>query len=265
MPKVARSFPVALACLVAVGSLACEVGLGRGAAGGEAAAHEAHDDRLGRVDLSSVADGVLVHTSFHELPDVGVFPSNGLLLCGNGEGVLVDTAWGDAPTEHLLEEAARRKCPVKHAIFTHFHDDRTGGLTTLFARGVRVHATEATTRLLARPGFAPEPLVSPASLTLAGIEIEVFFPGPAHAPDNVVVYLPASRVLFGGCMVKAASAKSLGNVKDASLAEWPSSIARVSERYADKTSVVVPGHGATGGVSLLGHTAALLGSAAKTR
>jgi len=255
----------ALAVLVALVALApvlgCEVGLGRGAAAGESAAREAHDDRLSEVELSRVAPGVFVHTSFHELADVGVFPSNGLLLCGAGEGVLVDTAWGEGPTARLLDEAQKQRCPVRHAIFTHFHDDRTGGLPTLFARGVRVHATDDTTRRLAHPGFAPERVTPPETLTLAGFTLEIFYPGPAHAPDNVVVHLAAQRLLFGGCMVKAASAKSLGNVGDASVAEWPLAIAQVDARYAAVTSVVVPGHGAPGGIELLAHTARLLAAA----
>jgi hypothetical protein len=30
----------------------------------------------------------------------------------------------------------------------------------------------------------------------------VFFPGAAHSADNVVVYFPKKRLLFGGCMIK---------------------------------------------------------------
>ncbi len=59
-------------------------------------------------------------------------------------------------------------------------------------------------------------------------------------------------------MVKSSDAKTLGTVKDASLDPWPSALARVSERYASETSIVVPGHVAHGGVELLGHTADLL-------
>lgn len=249
--------PFVLSFVLALGG--CEVGLGAGAAAGSHAADDARDDLLSKAELAEIAPGVLVHTSYHALAD-GIFPSNGLLLCHPGEGALVDTAWGDTPTAHLLAEAERRGCPVKNAVFTHAHDDRTGGLSTLFARGVRVHATAATRDLLARPGFAPEPLAPPATLRLAATELEVFFPGPAHAPDNVVVYLPATKVLFAGCMVKARVARSLGNVHDASIGSWPAALRRVEERYPEAT-IVVPGHGDRGGRELLHHTATLLGAA----
>ena len=59
----------------------------------------------------------------------------------------------------------------------------------------------------------------------------MFYPGPAHSRDNVVVWLPESRVLFGTCAVRAAAANALGNVVDADVKEWPASIRRVLERY----------------------------------
>lgn len=241
----------------ALGSSGCEVGLGPGPAAGAASTSEAEHDLLTRVELAEVAPSIFVHTSYKNLPDLGVFPSNGLLLCGKGEGGLVDTAWTDEATAHLLDEAQKRGCPVKHALFTHSHDDRTGGLSTLFARGITVHASAETTKLLARPGFAPELLVPPAKVVLGGIEIEAYFPGSAHTTDNLVVHVPQARLLFGGCMVKSADAKTLGNVKDAHIRDWPASIAAVETRYGSVTNVVVPGHGKPGDLRLLRHTSEL--------
>ncbi len=246
---------------LAASTIGCEVGLGPGPAAGTTSTKEAEHDLLTRVELSEIAPSVFVHTSYKDLPDLGVFPSNGLLLCGKGEGGLVDTAWSDEATAHLLDEAQKRGCPVKHALFTHSHDDRTGGLTTLFARGVTVHASAETTKLLARPGFAPEPLVPPAKVVLGGMEVEAFFPGAAHTSDNLVVHVPSAKLLFGGCMVKSADAKTLGNVKDAHVRDWPHSMAAVETRYGSVTSVVVPGHGKPGDLGLLRHTSALLARA----
>lgn len=260
MGRFGAVFGLALSMLSTVP--ACEVGLGRAADVPGSPTKEGPDDLLSRLDLVAIAPSVLVHTSYRDLPNVGIFPSNGLLLCTAGEGGLVDTAWSDDATKRLLDEAVARGCPIKHALFTHSHDDRTGGLAVLFARGVRVWATAETTRLLAHPGFAPDPLEPPTRVRLGGLDVDVLFPGPAHAPDNLVVHVPAHRVLFGGCMIKSGDAKSLGNVKDASLAEWPAAVSRVSERFAKETTLVVPGHGAHGGVALLGHTTDLLRKAA---
>ena len=58
-------------------------------------------------------------------------------------------------------------------------------------------------------------------------------------------------------MVKELAATELGNVADASVADWPASLARVEATFA-RPALVVPGHGAVGDARLLAHTRALL-------
>lgn len=83
--------------------------------------------------------------------------------------------------------------------------------------------------------------------------LEIFYPGAAHAPDNVVVWIPAARVLFGGCAVRPGDSSSPGNTDDADIENWPTAIEKVLARYS-MAEVVVPGHGAPGGPELLMHT-----------
>ena len=47
---------------------------------------------------------------------------------------------------------------------------------------------------------------------------------------------------------------SAGNVADADLAEWPTSVERIQKHYPE-AEVVIPGHGLPGGLDLLQHTA----------
>ena len=129
------------AALVVLGS-ACELGVGHEPTSPTA---PPEDVLATRVDLQTITPRVLVHTSYRVLPNVGRVPSNGLLVCTRGEGALVDSAWGEGPTARLLELAKARGCPVKKAVFTHSHDDRAGGLGTLFAAGVTMYATAKTT------------------------------------------------------------------------------------------------------------------------
>jgi glyoxylase-like metal-dependent hydrolase (beta-lactamase superfamily II) len=89
--------------------------------------------------------------------------------------------------------------------------------------------------------------------------VEVIFPGPAHSPDNVVVYLPQRQVMFGGCMIRAADAPDLGFLGSANVDKWEDS-ARALLQYPVK--IVIPGHGAAGGPELIQHTVDL--ASAKT-
>ncbi|MDD1371031.1 hypothetical protein PTB13_25945, partial [Bacillus sp. MHSD17] len=75
--------------------------------------------------------------------------------------------------------------------------------------------------------------------------------------DNIVVWLPQYNILAGGCLVKSASSKDLGNVADAYVNEWSISIENVLKRYGNINSVV-PGHGGVGDRDLLLHTLDLL-------
>lgn len=212
--------------------------------------------------------GVWLHTSWKKLDDGTPFPSNGLLVKDGRELLLVDTAWGEAPTSELLEWIDRTlKMPVRRAVVTHFHDDRTGGLALLAARGVRVYAHPLTLELVSaaqRARLTPLPALSLAGAVATVGPLEVFYPGPAHARDNLMVWLPAARLLFGGCATRAADATSLGNVADADVPSWPAAIQRALSRYP-QAEVVVPGHGQPDGTSLLRHTLDLLAAAAPAR
>jgi metallo-beta-lactamase class B VIM len=213
------------------------------------------------VELRQIRPGVWIHTSHYVFPDASVIPANGLVVKEGGGLVLIDTAWGETLTADLLEEIEQEiKLPVLRAIVTHSHADRIAGADLLRQRGIPVYAHPLTIRRAAKVAIAmptdslPD-LHRPGDAEGLG-SVEIFYPGPAHAPDNVVVWVPSARVLFGGCAVKALDS-DLGNLADADTRAWPDAIHRVMERYR-LAEVVVPGHGAEGGKVLLTHTLELL-------
>ena len=83
--------------------------------------------------------------------------------------------------------------------------------------------------------------------------VELFYPGAAHSTDNLVVYVPSANVLYGGCAVHELSSTSAGNVADADLAEWPTSVERI--QTLPEAEVVIPGHGLPGGLGTCSSTA----------
>ncbi len=215
------------------------------------------------IEIEALADGVWLHRSYHTLADGTRIPSNGLIVRDGDELTLVDTAWGEPATVALLEEAgARIGLPVTRAVVTHAHEDRVAGVRLLQDRGIAVYAHPLTQQRAAKLGL-PVPDRTLAALAAPGAtqplgRLEIVFPGPGHAPDNLMVWLAEERILFGGCAVRAADAKTAGNIADADLAAWPETLRRVAERYA-AAQLVVPGHGDPGGMRLLSHSAALVG------
>jgi metallo-beta-lactamase class B len=211
-----------------------------------------------------LAPGVWVHTTLAG-EDFGRYPANGLVV-EDGEGsLLVDAGWNPQQAERLVEWAQKElRHPVRAAVVTHFHSDRLGGMQALLSRGLPVYGLEETSRLAAaKAEHAPVPSRTFAEQERVG-PIELFFPGAGHSRDNIVVWHPASGVLFGGCFVKDGSAKDLGNVADADLAAWPASLERTRGQFPQMRTVV-PGHGLPGGPELLMHTQELLTQQAAPR
>lgn len=218
--------------------------------------------------LHPLRSGVWVHASHRETEGFGSVLSNGLVVASDGEALLVNTAWGenpDASTEAVLHEVRLvAGAAVRGAVFTHYHDDSVAGIGALQRESIPTYATELTSRLMESEGWeAPDSLLADDEadvwvLHVGSREIEVFFPGPGHTTDNVVVYVPDARVLFGGCLIRPGESGSLGNTSDADVEAWAESVARVRARYGGRVEVVVPTHGAPGGPELLGHTIRLV-------
>lgn len=212
------------------------------------------------LQIQQLQPGIWMHTSFRRIAGVKL-PSNGLIVQENDYLVLIDTAWGNDLTKELFAWIDKiLKKPVSRAFITHFHDDRMGGTPVLEARNIPFRSMALTTILGKSSGL---PLPSPLMMlgdnlrTLRSGSVEIYYPGPGHTADNLMVWLPASKILFGGCAVRPADSHSLGNTLDADLKQWPESIRRVIERYPD-AKMVIPSHGAPGGVELLNHTLKLL-------
>lgn len=213
----------------------------------------------GSVTLSRIADTVWVHTTYKALAGIKT-PSNGLLVATKDGLVLVDTPWTVEQTTALMALAEDSfGMPIKQAIITHAHEDRAGGVAALVQAKVTVLSTEATARLAGKQGYSlpDSSLQGTDRLCFGDTVVETFFPGRGHTADNIVVWLPEQRILFAGCLVKAAATESIASADDACMAEWPQSLTALKERYQDAV-VVVPGHGEWGGTELIDHTLELL-------
>lgn len=212
--------------------------------------------------MEQLTETVWIHTTLYQVGNREV-PSNGLVILAGTGAVLVDTPWTEGQTEVLLDTVRDRLGqPVRAAVFTHAHRDRMGGIHTLKAHSIESWCLDKTATEAMRNGFeTPENrLVSGARLPIDGVEAEIFYPGPAHSPDNAVIWFPEEQILFGGCMVKAMESQDITLVSDSDALGWLPALQAVLERYPSP-QWVVPGHGACGGPELLQHTVELLSQA----
>jgi metallo-beta-lactamase class B len=211
-----------------------------------------------KVELTKINDQIWVHTSYSDYKG-NLIPSYGLLAVTNTGIVLVDTPWSNDQTKELLKMVKDQfDKPVKLAIFSHWHQDRIGGIDTLIAAHIKTASTAATAELAVKAVFQkPQTVINPEAevFKVGDLSFETYFPGPGHTMDNIVVYFPQIGVLYGGCLVKPMDSLNLGNTADGDVTQYSNTIRKVMKRYP-KARIVIANHGSSpwGDFGLLQHT-----------
>jgi glyoxylase-like metal-dependent hydrolase (beta-lactamase superfamily II) len=183
-------------------------------------------------------------------------------------GVVVIDALGSPPlARRLLAEIGKVTTqPVRHVVVTHYHADHIYGLQAFQQAGATIHAHAAardylasdTARLrLAASREALFPWVDERTrlveadhwlgvpdraadtwLELGGVRFLIRPVGPAHTPEDLVVYLPDRGVLFGGDLLFRGRIPFVGQADSRA---WITALDRL---LALQPRVLVPGHGA---------------------
>jgi len=189
--------------------------------------------------------------------DAGYYPANGAIVVQESEALIIDAGWLPNQAAIVLDTwKSTERPPITRALATHFHGDRTLGISLLKERGIPVFGNPLTIGLAVDNGLpSPEPLHDVEKHPVQMGSVEVFYPGAGHTIDNIVVSIPGDGVLFGGCLVKSVTSNGLGNVADSDIPAWPATIRTLVSRYGTPRHVI-PGHGTIGG-DPLGHTLAL--------
>lgn len=216
---------------------------------------------LGRdVEVVALARGIWRHVTWKTFELKWKVPANGLIVVDGEHAVMIDTPWSPEQTDVLLDWVQNNlKAQVETVIVGHHHVDCLGGLSAIHRRGgTSISLDQARMLALAEGIEAPrETFTGACKLMVGERELELFYPGPGHTVDNIVTWIADEKVLFGGCFVKSADARSLGYTAESDLAAWPASLAGLRSRYPE-ARVIVPGHGDPGGWELVENTLKLL-------
>ena len=217
-----------------------------------------------KLRVQPLTSSVWVHTSFKLLNDKP-FPSNGLIIEGDSSVLIIDTAWDSLQTTQLIHwvDSALHK-PISGVIASHWHDDRLGGTSGLQNASIPLYTSTLTKNFAWQAGDSVKAntFTSDTTFYLEAKAIEVSWPGAGHTKDNLVIWLPHEKVLYGGCLVKSQQATNMGNTKDADLKQWPATISHLLHKYK-QARWLIPGHqqwnrAGTPATDLLQHTLKLL-------
>jgi len=206
------------------------------------------------IKIKKLSDNVYQHISSKRVEPWGLVEASGLVVINGTEAHMIDTPWTTQGTKELIGWIEAKGLTLKNTVVTHFHEDASGDLPLLNDLKIKTYATSLTNKLLkSNQKETSSDEISSNIFELVDGVVSVFYPGAGHTEDNIVVWLPKEKILFGGCFVRSLHAKSLGNTEDAVINEWSNSIQRVINRYPE-IKLVVPGHGKVGDISLLTHT-----------
>ena len=206
------------------------------------------------ITIKQLKPNLYQHVSYQHVEGYGNVPANGLIYIENNSAYIIDSPWSNKDSQELLNWVEQKGMKVKAVIATHFHHDASGGLALFNDNNIPTYASQMTNNLLKQKdrASAKHEIVG-NHFSFEHFQAEVFYPGRGHSPDNIVVWLPKTNTLFGGCFVKSTKSKTLGNLGDASVEQWPESIDSVLNKYPNIKNVV-PGHGSIGTTEMLQHT-----------
>jgi len=205
--------------------------------------------------ISHLTGDFYVFTTFN-LYNGHRIPANGTYLVTNKGVVMFDSPWDTTQFQPLLDSIRlKHNKNVIMCFATHFHDDRTGGLEYYKAQGIKTYTTQQTDKLSKERGKKrAEFLIDKDTVfTIGQYSFQTYFPGPGHAPDNIVIWFEKEKFLYGGCLIKSTEDDNLGYLGDANVSEYATTIKNVQKK-CKAPKFVIPGHGDWSNTESLNHT-----------
>ena len=179
-----------------------------------------------------------------------------------GDGVLVVDALGSPVLARELLAEIRRitPAPVRYVVVTHYHADHIYGLQAFKDAGATIiahkdgqlylnsetaelrlkasreelaPAVDASTRLVGADRWIDQR----TTLQLGGLDFVLQPAGPAHTPEDLVVWVPQLKLLIAGDLVFRGRVPFVGQ---ADSGRW---IAALDTLLAFDAGIIVPGHG----------------------
>lgn len=183
-------------------------------------------------------------------------PANGMYLLTDKGAVMFDSPWDTTQFQPLLDSIKERHhTSVTLCIATHFHEDRTGGLEYFRQQGIKTYTTRQTDEFSKKAGMKrAEFLIDHDTVfTIGHYLFQTYFPGQGHAPDNIVIWFEKEKVLYGGCLIKSVADSNLGNLSDANVMDYPTTIKNVQKK-CKKPKYIITGHNNWTNTKSLKHT-----------
>jgi glyoxylase-like metal-dependent hydrolase (beta-lactamase superfamily II) len=178
---------------------------------------------------------------------------NSGVIIGDKGVIVIDAKTTPAAGKELLDDIAKiTPKPVTTVIETHSDSDHVNGLAS-FPTGIAIIAHEnnkkeqdtaaaAGGRGGPPAGHLPTQIISKNKddLKIEGVNVEVLHWAPAHTSGDLVVFLPAEKIVFTGDIISTQPDALIHLEKNGSSEGWVTTAKGIAALDADE---FVPGHG----------------------
>ena len=189
-----------------------------------------------------------------------LIPANGMYVVTQKGVLLFDTPWDTTQFQPLIDSIQiRHHQKIVLCMATHSHEDRTGGLAFYRQAGVQTFTTQQTDEISRLHGRKRAQYLINKDTTFAFGEysFQTYYGGPGHTADNIVIWFEKQRILYGGCLIKSVEASDLGNLTEANVPEWDTTLQHI-RRKCKSPKYIIPGHGDWTSLQSLNHTLELI-------
>ena len=212
-----------------------------------------------KLEISHLTENFYVFTTYN-LYKGNSISANGMYLVTDSGAVMFDSPWDTTQFQPLLDSIkTKHNKAIVICIATHSHKDKTAGLEFLKERGVKTFTTKQTDEISKVKGEKrAEFLMEKDTVFSVGqYKFQTYYGGPGHTSDNIVIWFDKEKILYGGCLVKSIEAKDLGNLEEAIVKEWPTTIKNIQAKFKDP-KFIIPGHQSWTSKESLHHTLKLI-------
>lgn len=200
------------------------------------------------INTTKVDSNIYLYTSYGDAGNYKNVDANAVVVVSGNEAMLFDTPWDSVQAEQLITwitDSLHKKITL--SVITHAHADRIGSIATMHKHGIPTYSHYLTAQEAVKRDY-PQPqhifYNDDTTLRCGNIEVVAYYPGAGHTIDNIVLYIPSKKFLYGGCFIKSGFSTDIGNIEDADVAAWPQSLTKMKKRFK-KTGInmIIPGHG----------------------
>jgi metallo-beta-lactamase class B len=200
-----------------------------------------YSQKAEKLKITPLTGEFYIYTTYNIYEDSKI-PANGMYLVTKTGVVLFDTPWDTTQFKPLLDSIkAKHNQQVVLCVATHWHSDRTAGLAFYNQQGIKTYTTVLTDELSKKNNHkrASFLIEKDTVFTIDQYSFEVYYPGPGHTEDNIVVWFNKEKILYGGCLIKGADAENLGYMGDANPSKYASSLQNVQQKCRKPKFIII--------------------------